>query len=295
MSIKLSRDGPVGTSCASLKQSCASCRYWSALSAIEAERSRWQFGSLARRLGPSSETSIRYRRCKRKVRNELRTFLSRPLVTSWCRHRHYQRRANLGCASAELVPHTSAAEMKLIISSLCGFPGHGTHLLTRGNEVRVLVRNLFVSFYACLIGKLALPNHIRVIRILRLPRTFAASQHATAGDAAFFPSPRPLCPIRWPTICSRNCASTEPKNGSRKSSAWSRRSVFSIVGTIRWRRRLRTSRARSGRNISAAAVGDRKAPRLNPHDRYFPLKRGGRFSLNDAMPSRRSSVGTVRW
>ena len=75
--------------------------------------------------------------------------------------------------------------MKLIISSLCGFPGHGTHLLTRGNEVRVLVRNLFVSFYACLIGKLALPNHIRVIRILRLPRTFAASQHATAGDAAF--------------------------------------------------------------------------------------------------------------
>jgi hypothetical protein len=64
------------------------------------------------------------------------------------------------------------------------------------NEVRVLVRNLFVSFYACLIGKLALPNHIRVIRILRLPRTFAASQHATAGDAAFFPSPRPQCPIR---------------------------------------------------------------------------------------------------
>ena len=56
-------------------------------------------------------------------------------------------------------------------------------------------------------------------------------------------------------------------------------------------------RAERGRaEISpAAAVGDRKAPRLNPHDRYFPLKRGGRFSLNDAMPSRRSSVGTVRW
>ena len=72
------------------------------------------------------------------------------------RHRHYQRRANLRCASAKPVPHTSAAGMELIISSLCGFPGHGTHLLTRGNEVRVLVRNLFVSFYACLIGKLAL-------------------------------------------------------------------------------------------------------------------------------------------
>jgi hypothetical protein len=38
--------------------------------------------------------------------------------------------------------------MELIISSLCGFSGHGTHLLTRGNEVWVLVRNLFVSFQA---------------------------------------------------------------------------------------------------------------------------------------------------
>src|SRR5262245_6122775 len=87
---------------------------------------------------------------------------------------------------SEPVPPTSAAGMELIIPSLCGFPGHGTHLLTRGNEVRVLVRNLLVSFEACLIGKLTLPNYIRVIRILGLSRTFAASQHATAGDAAFF-------------------------------------------------------------------------------------------------------------
>src|SRR5262245_17671136 len=87
---------------------------------------------------------------------------------------------------SEPVPSTSAAGMELIISSLCGFPGHGTHHLTRGNEVRVLVRNLLVSFEACRIGKLTLPNYIRVIRILGLSRTFAASQHATAGDAAFF-------------------------------------------------------------------------------------------------------------
>src|SRR5215204_2005147 len=84
------------------------------------------------------------------------------------------------------VPHTSAAGMELKISSLCGFSGHGIHLLTRGNEVRVLVRNLFVSLEACLIWKLTLPNHIRVISILCLPRTFAASQNATAGDAVFF-------------------------------------------------------------------------------------------------------------
>jgi hypothetical protein len=48
--------------------------------------------------------------------------------------------------AGEPVPPTSAAGMELIISSLCGLPSHGTHLLTRGDEVRVLVRNLFVSF-----------------------------------------------------------------------------------------------------------------------------------------------------
>src|SRR5262249_25568967 len=85
--------------------------------------------------------------------------------------------------AAQMQSQTSAAGIELIISSLCGFPGHGTHLLTRGNEVRVLVRNLFVLFQSCLIVKLTLPNHIRVIRILRLPRTLAATQHATARDA----------------------------------------------------------------------------------------------------------------
>ena len=49
-----------------------------------------------------------------------------------------------------------------------------------------LVGDLFVSPQACGIGKLALPNHIRVIRILGLTRTVATRQHATARHAVFF-------------------------------------------------------------------------------------------------------------
>src|SRR5215469_10604894 len=81
---------------------------------------------------------------------------------------------------------TLAAGTELIISSLRRDSGHGSHLLTRGNEVRVLVCDVFVSLQACHIGKLTFPNHIGVIRILRLARTATASQHTTACDAIFF-------------------------------------------------------------------------------------------------------------
>ena len=47
MSTRVSRGGPDGTSLASIKQPRESCLYSSALSAIEGERGRRQFGSLS--------------------------------------------------------------------------------------------------------------------------------------------------------------------------------------------------------------------------------------------------------